>query len=111
MIKVKNLTKTYHNGKIETKVLKGVDLNVEPSEWILIDGPRGSGKSTLMNILCGLDEAHKGFIYLDETEIAEIDLATLGQIVEFVKAGREFILEDCSEEKLKDKTIKSLLEI
>ena len=83
---------TDHDGNIES-VLKGVDLTVEPSEWILIDGPRGSGKSTLMNILCGLDEAHKGFIYLDETEIAEIDLATLGQIVEFVKAGREFILE------------------
>lgn len=54
------------------KALQGIDLTVEPGEWLAIMGPSGSGKTTLMNIIGCMDKASRGSIILDGTNIADV---------------------------------------
>lgn len=63
-IKVDSLIKNYKNGKIETKVLRGLDFEVHESEFISIVGPSGSGKSTLLYVLSGLEPYDQGEVYI-----------------------------------------------
>jgi putative ABC transport system ATP-binding protein len=56
-----------------TEVLKGVDLSVEPGEWVALMGPSGCGKSTLLNLLGGLDDATSGSITVAGTDIATLN--------------------------------------
>jgi putative ABC transport system ATP-binding protein len=72
MIQVKNLTKKYTNGKIETHVLKGIDLEVKTGEFLGIMGKSGAGKSTLMYQMSILDEPTSGEILIDGTDILSL---------------------------------------
>lgn len=65
MIELKQIEKSYFNGKQEMKVLKGVNFFVEKGELVSIMGSSGSGKSTLLNILGLLDNYDKGEYLLD----------------------------------------------
>jgi putative ABC transport system ATP-binding protein len=69
MIRIKDLNKSYVTGHNKLHVLKGLDLNIEPGEFVSIMGSSGSGKSTLLNILGILDEYDKGEYYLDNNLI------------------------------------------
>ena len=60
MIKLKNIQKSYHLGKSEFKVLKGIDLHIKEGEFVSIMGSSGSGKSTLLNVLGILDNYDGG---------------------------------------------------
>lgn len=66
MIKTKNLKRSFHNGEVETSVLKGIDLEVKTGEFIAIMGRSGAGKSTLMYQISLLDEPTSGEIIIDE---------------------------------------------
>lgn len=68
MIEVKNLTKTFKDGPLETRVLKGIDLSVSDSEFIAIMGRSGAGKSTLMYQMSLLDEPSGGEIRINGKE-------------------------------------------
>lgn len=74
MIQVKNLTKKYTNGKIETHVLKGIDLEVKTGEFLAIMGKSGAGKSTLMYQMSILDEPTSGEILIDGTDIFSLSI-------------------------------------
>ena len=56
LIEVKNLTKVYHDGEVETPVLHGVSFSIDRGEFVAIMGPSGSGKSTLLHLLGFLDD-------------------------------------------------------
>ncbi|HXU26760.1 MAG TPA: ABC transporter ATP-binding protein [Bacteroidia bacterium] len=60
MIKLNNIQKSYHLGKSEFKVLKGIDLHIKEGEFVSIMGSSGSGKSTLLNVLGILDNYDSG---------------------------------------------------
>lgn len=73
MIDVKKLTKTYVNGDIETKVLRGIDVHIKKGEFVAIMGKSGAGKSTLMYQMSLLDLPTSGSIHIDTEDILSMD--------------------------------------
>jgi putative ABC transport system ATP-binding protein len=59
------VTKTYGEGSQCVTALAGIDLLVEPGEFIAITGPSGCGKSTLLHLACGLDMPSTGEVVFD----------------------------------------------
>ncbi len=80
MIEVKNITKTYKNGDIETQVLKGVSFTVDDGEFVAIMGQSGSGKSTLMHILGALDAPTSGTYFLNGQDVSKLSDDELADI-------------------------------
>ena len=80
MIEIKNITKTYKMGDVETHALRGVSFTIDDGEFVAIMGPSGSGKSTLMHILGALDTPTSGTYKLDGEDVSKLsddDLATI----------------------------------
>ncbi len=73
MIELKNVTKTYINGEIETHALSNVSLSINDGEFIVILGPSGSGKSTLLNLIGGLDQPTSGSIEISSQKISNMN--------------------------------------
>jgi len=67
-----NLRKVYMAGTVEVPALEGIDLTIDPGEFLSIMGPSGSGKSTLMNILGCLDAPTSGKYYLSGEDVSEL---------------------------------------
>ena len=72
VIEVSGITRTYHVGDMKVEALQGVDLRIEPGEFIAIMGSSGSGKSTLMSILGCLDRPTSGRYLLDGVDVARL---------------------------------------
>ncbi|WP_420628778.1 ATP-binding cassette domain-containing protein [Candidatus Leptofilum sp.] len=68
-IKLTNLTRHFERGGMDVQALRGVDLSIEPGEFVALVGPSGSGKSTLLNLLGGLDRATAGELWLNGTAL------------------------------------------
>ncbi|MDO4459227.1 MAG: ABC transporter ATP-binding protein [Clostridia bacterium] len=73
ILELKNIYKTYMQGKIEVPVLKDINLSVEKGDYLAIMGPSGSGKTTLMNIIGCLDKATSGTYYLAGNDIQSMN--------------------------------------
>ena len=65
ILKIKNLSKRYHDEKGETLAIKNLSLELKEKEIVAIVGPSGCGKSTLLSILAGLEEKSSGEILLN----------------------------------------------
>ena len=61
-LQVNHIVKTFGKGDTETKVLKDIDITIEPGEFVILSGASGSGKSTLLSILGGILSQTKGEI-------------------------------------------------
>jgi putative ABC transport system ATP-binding protein len=66
------LTRTYRRGHVPVPVLRSVELEVQPGEWVAILGPSGSGKSTLLNILGLLDQPDAGVYQLAGLDVSDL---------------------------------------
>lgn len=85
MISVKNIHKSF--GKLE--VLKGVSLDIEQGEKVVIIGPSGSGKSTLLRCMNLLEVPEKGEVWLDNQMLTSVD-ETLHEGLSTKKSKKEF---------------------
>lgn len=88
IIKLDAITKTYSTGELAVQVLKGVDLEIYPREYVALMGRSGAGKSTLMNILGCLDRPTSGAYLLagqDVSSLADDDLSVVrGRTIGFI---------------------------
>jgi NitT/TauT family transport system ATP-binding protein len=65
MISIRSITKEFKKSSGVTRVIEGVDLEVNKGEFVTVFGPNGSGKTTLLNIVAGLDEPNSGDVFVD----------------------------------------------
>jgi putative ABC transport system ATP-binding protein len=70
---VQGLTKTYRSGEVDVHALRGIDLDIFPSEILVLLGPSGSGKSTFLNILGGLDRPSGGTARFRDHDLTRMD--------------------------------------
>ena len=72
MYQLTKVTKDYQKGRGTIHALAGVDLFIENGEWLAIQGPTGHGKSTLLQVLGGLDRPTTGRVELDGRDLASM---------------------------------------
>jgi putative ABC transport system ATP-binding protein len=72
VIEARELTKVYGQAENRVEALTGMNMNVEPGEWIAIMGPSGSGKSTLMHLIGLLDRPTSGSYKLNGRDVSQL---------------------------------------
>ncbi|OME79515.1 macrolide ABC transporter ATP-binding protein [Paenibacillus sp. FSL A5-0031] len=72
LIDFKNVTKEYNIGEVTIKALAGVDFSIAEGEFVVILGASGAGKSTILNILGGMDTATSGQVFVGDHEITRL---------------------------------------
>jgi putative ABC transport system ATP-binding protein len=80
LIDIRNVTKSYFSGSVETPVLFGIDLLVPRGDFLAVMGQSGSGKSTLMNIFGCLDQATGGSYLLDGVDTRSLSRPQLATV-------------------------------
>jgi putative ABC transport system ATP-binding protein len=88
MYKLTSVTKKYQKGRATVDALAGVDLVIEDGEWLAIQGPTGHGKTTLLQVLGGLDRPTSGIVEFDgqdlaamrETQVTKVRAVSMGFI-------------------------------
>ncbi len=90
MYKLSGVTKTYPSARGPVTALQGVDLVIDDGEWLAIQGPTGHGKTTLLQMLGGLDRPTSGRVELDGQDLAEM---REGQVTAVRAAAIGFIFQ------------------
>ena len=73
IVQFKNVKKEFSNSEVKTQVLRGVDFNIKEGEMLLIVGSSGAGKSTILNILGGLESPSEGTVIVGGKDISKYD--------------------------------------
>jgi len=73
VVKVENVTRVYQIGKVETRALQGVSLNIESGEFTALVGPSGSGKTTLLQMIGCLDQPTSGQVHIDGKDVTKLN--------------------------------------
>lgn len=80
VVEIKHLIKDYGTRGFQTRVLKGIDLEIYQKDFIAIMGPSGSGKTTLLDILSSIDKPTQGEVILDGRDITKISNQELSRL-------------------------------
>jgi putative ABC transport system ATP-binding protein len=80
MYALKGVTKDYSKGRETVHALRGVDLEIADGEWLSIQGPTGHGKSTLLQLLGGLDRPTGGILDFDGRDLGKTREAQMTKI-------------------------------
>ena len=88
MIEVKDIKKSFNGGSVE--VLKGISLTVNDGEFLAVLGASGSGKSTALNVISGLERADSGEIFYGDCNICKL---TDKQLTEFRRKTVGFVFQ------------------
>ena len=70
-VRLKDVRKTYRMGEVEIHAVDGIDFSIQQGEFAIIVGPSGAGKTTVLNILGGMDTATSGEVWVDGQNIAD----------------------------------------
>ncbi|WP_416046782.1 ABC transporter ATP-binding protein [Cupriavidus basilensis] len=68
-LSIRNIRKIYSNG---ADVLKGINIDIEDGQFLILVGPSGCGKSTLLNMIAGLDDISSGDIHIGERRVNDL---------------------------------------
>mgnify|MGYP001622863144 FL=1 len=71
-VAMKDVTKVYQMGEVSIKACDGIDFEIEKGQFVIIVGPSGAGKTTVLNILGGMDTATQGKVFVDGREISRL---------------------------------------
>jgi putative ABC transport system ATP-binding protein len=77
LVQIRELTKTYRQGDEVICPLRDVHLDIEVGDFVSLMGPSGTGKSTLLNVVAGIDKVDSGSIVVDGVEITRLTRAQL----------------------------------
>ena len=80
MIEVRNVKRWIQNGSRRVEILKGISLTIPAGQFVAIVGASGSGKSTMLGLLAGLDTPSEGEIWLDGTPIHNLNETELAAV-------------------------------
>ena len=72
MITIENITKSYGSGAAQNTVLKGISADIRDGDYVVILGASGSGKSTFLNVVSGLESADSGSVKYDGKDITKL---------------------------------------
>jgi putative ABC transport system ATP-binding protein len=75
VLEARGLAKTYRAGEVDVLALRGVDIELQPGEFVAVVGPSGCGKSTLLNLIGGLDRPTGGEVRLDGRRVDTLSAA------------------------------------
>ena len=70
-VSLKNVSKIYQMGEVKIRAVDGIDFDIAKGEFVVIVGPSGAGKTTVLNILGGMDTATTGQVLVDGKDIAK----------------------------------------
>ena len=76
-VKLKDITKVYHMGEVEIRAADNINFSIKKGEFVVIVGPSGAGKTTVLNILGGMDTATGGTLTVDGKDITAYDSGQL----------------------------------
>lgn len=76
-IELKDVVKEYRTGDVSIKAADGISLSIEKGEFVVIVGPSGAGKTTVLNILGGMDTLTSGSVIVDGTDISKFNSKNL----------------------------------
>ena len=72
-VKLKDITKVYHMGEVEIRAADNINFSIKKGDFVVIGGPSGAGKTTVLNILGGMDTATGGTLTVDGKDITAYD--------------------------------------
>ena len=90
IFRIEKLTKVYRMGEVEVHALRGIDMNLEEGQFLVLLGHSGSGKSTLLNILGGLDAPTAGQVFYRGRELTA---ATESELTSFRRHNVGFVFQ------------------
>ena len=90
MIKARNIIKSYQNGESRFQVLKDISLDIEDNDFVVILGASGSGKSTFLNVISGLERPDSGKVFYDGKNITAL---SDNELTSFRKENVGFIFQ------------------
>lgn len=73
IVSTQALTKVYGQGTAAVRALDGVNLSIQPGEFVAVMGPSGCGKSTLLHLIGGLDRPTSGTVWLDGQDLTKLN--------------------------------------
>lgn len=74
------VSRVYHQGKVEVKAVDNLDLHIKPGEFSALCGPSGSGKTTILNMIGALDMPTAGTVYLEGRDLTELGRGELSRL-------------------------------
>jgi putative ABC transport system ATP-binding protein len=80
ILRTVNLEKTYQDNGVPVHAIKGIDLQIETGEFLVIAGPSGSGKTTLLNLLGALDKPTNGRVFFEKEDLTQKDKNQLSSL-------------------------------